>query len=417
MIPTVIPTVMTAVQNVSMMTPQPGLTDTMSYWAATDNRVLLQQPGIGMTTNPAVIMDPTVDSASRDLLGITAIPTATPAVTTQPPSKDPQRRGWYTAKPGGGGGFIPFLTPRPQPAAPVVAVTDLANQPPARVPVKTKETPPPRGARKNLDTPSMTQPGGTTSGPHTGERVAELPIDDLKKPKGGSWEGKVNFKASSLTTFEGKPAVKVFYKKGSGTSSMPHSDAAGIDLVAQNKFIKGQTGAVVAFDVYFDPKQWNFSRGGKMAGFSVGPGVSSGFRHSEDGASHRIMWQSNGGAISYVYPPSKMKQEDPNLKPEGHGVGYFGDKFPAGTLKVGAWNRVEIGVKVNTFTNGKPNPDGKSQLTINGVSGVLTNVRWAKSPDLKIDSFMYGSFFGGPSPAVVDSVSYIRNFTIHKWKD
>lgn len=405
---------MSVVNNVSMMTPQPEDQGAMSYWANSQifpSETPLATPvAITMTMDPAT-MDPAMDPTADPARGLLAA-----AGTQRPADPAPQRR--YTAKPGGGGGFLPFLTPRPKPAAPLVADPVVAtNQPPARVPAKSKQAPPPRGARKNLDPPPMTQTESTGSGPHTGERVAELPVDDLKKPKGGSWEGKVNFKASSLVNFEGKSAVKVFYKKGSGTSSMPHSNAAGVDLVAQNKFIKGQTALVVSFEVYFDPKNWNFSRGGKMAGISVGPGVASGFRHSVDGASHRIMWQAGGGAISYIYPPAKMKQEDPKLKPEGHGVGYFGDKFPAGTLKVGQWNRIELGVKVNTFTNGKPNPDGKSQLTINGVSGVLTNVRWAARPDIKIDAFGYGSFFGGPSPAVVDSVSYIRNFSVHKWKD
>jgi len=261
-------------------------------------------------------------------------------------------------------------------------------------------------------------PNNKQHGPHTGALVMKLPLEDLNKPDGGAWEGRVNWKKSSLVTFQGEPAVKVFYKKGSGTGSMPHADSSGCSLVCENRAIKGQTGVVVAFDVYFDPKNWNWSKGGKIGGLFVGPGVASGYRHSENGASHRMMWQRDGGAISYVYPPANLAQADPKLKPEGHGVGYFGeDKFPAGTLKVGQWNHVEIGVKVNTFTNGKPKPDGKSMLTINGVSGVLTNVRWARSPDLKIDNFGYSTFFGGPDPAVVDSISYVKNFEIYKWKD
>ena len=174
----------------------------------------------------------------------------------------------------------------------------------------------------------------------------------------------------------------------------------------------------MTFDVYFDPARWAWSKGGKVAGLFVGPGKASGYEHSENGASHRMMWQRDGGAISYIYPPANLKQADPKLSDEGHGVGYFGDKFPAGTLKVGRWNHVEIGVKLNSFTPaGKPVADGKSALTINGVSGVLDNVRWARSPGLTIDSFLYGTFFGGPDPATVDSVSYVKNFEVHDWRD
>lgn len=258
--------------------------------------------------------------------------------------------------------------------------------------------------------------GGAQRGPNTGEFVMKLPVQDLTKPKGGAWEGAVKLKKSTVTTFDGEPVVKVVYKKGSGTSSMPFADQSGCSFSCQNRAVKGQTGVVVAFDVYFDPKAWAWSKGGKIGGLFVGPGVASGYRHSDDGASHRMMWQRDGGAISYIYPPAKLPQADPKLKPDGHGIGYFGNTFDK-VLKVGQWNHVEIGVKVNTFSGTKPNPDGKSMLTINGKTGTLDNVRWAKSPDLKIHAFEFSTFFGGPDPATVDSVLYAKNFEVYKWKD
>ena len=135
-------------------------------------------------------------------------------------------------------------------------------------------------------------------GPHTGALVMKLPVNDLKKPKGGVWQGNVKLKQSTVTTFEGEPVVKVFYKKGSGTSSMPFSDASGCSFSCENPAVKGQTGIVVAFDIYFAPGAWQWSKGGKIGGLFVGPGVASGYRHSDNGASHRIMWQREGGAIS-----------------------------------------------------------------------------------------------------------------------
>jgi hypothetical protein len=175
----------------------------------------------------------------------------------------------------------------------------------------------------------------------------------------------------------------------------------------------------MAFELYFDPNAWDFSRGGKIGGWFVGKGVASGYRHSPDGASHRFMWQNNGAAQSYIYPPAGMRQKDPKLKPEGHGVGYFQkDLFRAGTLKVGQWNKIELGIKVNSFdSSGKPRQDGMSQLTVNGKSGVLDGIIWAAKPETKITSFQINSFFGGPSPAVKDSISYIRGFKLYEWKD
>lgn len=302
------------------------------------------------------------------------------------------------------------------PPAPMPLTRGGKSSTPAPTPAPPAKTKKPKstttGGAKSTTT------GGFPKGPHTGDLVMRLPVDDLAKKGAGVWEGKVTWKKSSLATFQGERVLRVFMKKGSGTGSMPHPEASGVSVSCQNRAVKGQTAVVVAFDLYFDPAAWHWSKGGKIGGLFVGPGVASGYRHSDDGASHRMMWQREGGAISYIYPPAKLKQADPDLKPDGHGVGYFGkDKFPPGFLRPGQWNRVEIGVKINSFTGGKPNPDGMSQLTINGVSGVLDNVRWAKSPDLKIEKFENNVFMGGPDPAVVDSVLYMKNFEIYSWKD
>lgn len=246
--------------------------------------------------------------------------------------------------------------------------------------------------------------------------LMSLPLEDLKKPGCGAWDGSINWKKSSLAEFGGQPAVKVFYQKGSGTSGMAHPEASGISFSCENRHVKGASGLIVSFEVYFDPARWDWSRGGKVGGIFVGPGVASGYRHSENGASHRMMWQRDGGAISYIYPPANLPQQDPKLKDEGHGVGFFADTFPAGTLKKGQWNSVAIGVKLNTFDGKAPNPDGMSLLRINGATGILRNIRWARSPDIRIDSFLYGTFFGGPEPALVDSVSYVRNFKLHPFQ-
>jgi hypothetical protein len=171
----------------------------------------------------------------------------------------------------------------------------------------------------------------------------------------------------------------------------------------------------MSFQVYFAPG-WDFSKGGKIGGFHVGHGKASGYRHSDTASSHRIMWQRDGGAISYIYPPSNLAQADPRLRPEGCGIGYFHDAFPAGTLKVGRWNTVRIGVKVNTFdAHGAPRPDGVALLEVNGEERRLENVRWSRSPDLKISTFELGTFFGGPDPAVRDCTAHYATFRWEPW--
>lgn len=237
-----------------------------------------------------------------------------------------------------------------------------------------------------------------------------LPVTDLQARRGGAWNlSNINWKKSTMVHLGGKPVLRVFYGKNSGTSADP--GVGGITLSSAPAGLPARE-ATIEFDVYFS-RGWNFSKGGKIGGLFVGTGRASGYEHSPTASSHRIMWQQDGGAISYIYPPSDLPQVDPKLQDSGHGVGYFGTLFPAGTLKVGSWNSVALGVKLNTFAeDGQPNADGVATLQINGVRGVKNDIRWARSPDLLITSFQFNTFFGGPDPAVCDCTALYKNFTL-----
>ena len=255
--------------------------------------------------------------------------------------------------------------------------------------------------------------GGRVSG-NVGSLLATLDIDDLNKSDGGgAWglRGRINWKKSGVAKFQGRSALRVFYGKNSGTSQ--HSGVGGLGF---NSVPRGlpRSGAVITFDVFFEPG-WHFSKGGKICGLHIGHGAAGGGQHSVDGSSHRIMWQANGGAISYIYPPKGLPQVDKRLSDSGYGDGFFHDTFPAGTLKVGEWNHVEIGVRVNTFSNGKPNADGVAYLHVNGKTGTLNSVRWSAREDLKITEINFGTFFGGPDPAKLDCVAYYQNFKLFDW--
>lgn len=258
----------------------------------------------------------------------------------------------------------------------------------------------------------------THRGPHTGDLITSLPIRDLTKPGGGAWKLKNNpsWKLSKVDTVEGEDVLSVFHEKNSGTSKDP--GVGGITICAEPRGFPSTTGVVVAWDVFFQPG-WDFVRGGKFGGMGVGPGVASGYRHSEDGASNRVMWQVDGGCIIYIYPPEGSKQVVPELRAQSnkdHGAGFFGKDF-AKALKVGAWNRIELGTKLNTFAGSRPNADGMATMTVNGVSRTLKKVVWSKFPHLTIQSFDLGVFFGGPSPASKDCRALYKNFAVYKWKD
>ena len=250
--------------------------------------------------------------------------------------------------------------------------------------------------------------------------ITALPVTDLNLPKAGAWNGYVKWKKSGLYTFQGESVVRATYKKGSGTSKHDDPDSSGMIIAGSPRGIEGARAAVFAFDIYFDPSAWEWSRGGKVGGIFVGEGKASGGNKSSDGASHRLMWKTDADAISYVYVPEGVKQPSPLLQPDpkhpDFGIDVFREKF-RGALKKGQWNRIEIGVKVNTFQSGKPVANGVASMTINGVNGTVPNVIWSRDPGNLIEKVDINTFFGGPDPATVNSVAYLKNFGVFEWVD
>lgn len=247
----------------------------------------------------------------------------------------------------------------------------------------------------------------------SGQVLAVLPVEDLRKPRGGVWNASgVSWKKSSVASLDGRAALKVFYGKGSGTSY--HSGVGGVGITASPRGFPGQA-LIVAFDAYFE-LGFDFARSGKFGGLFVGHGAASGGQHSPTGASHRVTWQRKGAVASYIYPPKDVPQEDPNLKDEGSGVHYLDDKFPAGTLKLGQWNRMAVGIKMNTFDgNGKPRPDGMGLLHVNGRTEFLGRIRWSRSRDLVITNFSFSTFFGGAIASPKDQTAFYTNFKVMSW--
>jgi hypothetical protein len=262
----------------------------------------------------------------------------------------------------------------------------------------------------------------TTHGTNTGALLTTLPIDDLKKPKGGAWNmpKQVDWAKSSIVSFQGTQAIKVHHDAHSGTSgdakAYPNA-VGGVGVFGVPKGLPASSGGVVfAYDVWY-PSTWQWAKGGKMGGMSIGSGKSSGGHHSTNGASHRVMWQTDGGVISYIYVPSGAKQVDPRIQGgKDYGYGVFKPEF-AGTLKKNQWNHIEIGTKLNTFTGSTPNPDGRGSLTVNGVTHTIDKVVWRMSPGDKLNDVFFSDFFGGPDASPIDQDSYYANPAVYAWKD
>ena len=261
-------------------------------------------------------------------------------------------------------------------------------------------------------------------GPYTGGLVTAMSATDLfEAPGGGAWRIQGVDKASAALVKDGQDTVvQVRYPRDSGSGSTPKGSSIAGGMRNGDAVPAGlpASAIVLAFDVCFR-KGFNFAEGGKLLGLGVGVGAASGKDHSPTAASHRINFQKDGSAVSYIYIPQGLSQSNTKLTDDGGGNKFFEDIFPAGTLKVGdgQYNHIELGIKINSFdTTKSPSAvaDGIAVLTINGVSGEVKDVRWSASPDLLINYVTFNTFFGGKTPSQVDSVAHFKNFALHAWK-
>ncbi|AGE50317.1 hypothetical protein ATCVCanal1_806L [Acanthocystis turfacea Chlorella virus Canal-1] len=250
--------------------------------------------------------------------------------------------------------------------------------------------------------------------PKPDPKPAVIKTLDLKRLQrgGGDWNiTGVDMKKSKVVSFKGKVAVECVYGKNSGTSKDPGE--GGFVFTAKPDGMNNQEIAF-SWQVWY-PKGFNFVRGGKFGGTFVGTGVASGYRHSPNGASNRVMWQEDGGIIAYVYPSSDLDQKINGLEPEGHGVGFFNAEF-ASALKTDAWNTIEVGTKMNTFKNGKAQFDGETYVVVNGKKCVQKGINWSSKPSININRFELNSFFGGPLPTPETQTCYFSNFQMKKYE-
>ena len=174
-------------------------------------------------------------------------------------------------------------------------------------------------------------------------------------------------------------------------------------------------GCVVAFDVRFE-QGFEWGCRGKIGGLKVGHGPAEGGRHNWHAATLRIMWDAGGGAHAYVYVPSgsERRQPAPLDTVRDKGAEVFKADFRSAFAGRG-WHRVELGLKVNTFTRNKPNPDGKLVMSIDGKTRELGKIIWAMAPDHVVEAFTLGVFHGGGCRATRTSHSNYRNIRAYSW--
>jgi hypothetical protein len=164
----------------------------------------------------------------------------------------------------------------------------------------------------------------------------------------------------------------------------------------------------MSFDINFQPG-FSFgnnthSEGGKVGGLHVGQGPASGCRHSDNGASLRLVWDGGpdkrfkgSGASAYTYIPTSTRGKQPDfVNKEGNpdcGLHLWRKESDNIFSQTGSWYHVVLGIKLNDI--GKNN--GKIFYSITGPKNLTRESDgfiW-RTGNYFIDEASISSFFGG----------------------
>ena len=273
----------------------------------------------------------------------------------------------------------------------------------------------------------------------TRERYAELSDDTTVMNTGGGGEevqdATVAYSPEELrpkrgrvppvVTKEGKRAFEVTYKKGERGGGSSNSSF----MIAPPDFFPADE-VRVSFKVWFDSSfPWTLNSstprvGGKLGGFDIGEGASSGGNFSTTAASYRITWKDGGGLLGYLYPATKRAYSDTSGKPTwslldqspafqsvsriDKGIHVFVPPKKGGyklVMQKERWNDISMYVKLNT-----PGMyDGVMELSVNGVTERSNEVRY-RYTNIEVLGFMMHTFFGGSQRPPTDTRAWFADF-------
>jgi hypothetical protein len=209
---------------------------------------------------------------------------------------------------------------------------------------------------------------------------------------------------------------KVGMDSGSGFKSRP--------------FLKFPADHVVFKYSVFFPDDFDFVKGGKLPGLGLGPGddAATGSDWQKDLGSVRVMWREHGQGIAYLYLPTEISRKgtrDGTITVQGKefqdaaegslgkhaGIDLFFKNQDGLRFKKGAWNDVEIELKLNAPSNS----DGYLRLTVNDKTRDVHDILFRKSDDIHINLALVMFFFGGStkewSAKKTETVSF-KNFDV-----
>lgn len=162
-------------------------------------------------------------------------------------------------------------------------------------------------------------------------------------------------------------------------------------------------------------KNFDFVKGGKLPGLYMGNKGANGGNTLSDSSSIRIMWRANGNTEAYIYLPDQVdilfNSSDVKYNNE-YGISFWRGQF--GKLKLRS-NKIDLCLKINTFTNNQANYDGILKITINNITKSYDKFIFVTQESYSITGLFMNTFFGGNDiswATPVDTYIYFKNFTL-----
>jgi len=210
-------------------------------------------------------------------------------------------------------------------------------------------------------------------------------------------------------TFKGNAHVQDYTEGGINgrilRTSYPPASNGSPRLVKRFDLTQAVDQATLSFDIKLHSK-FEFVKGGKLHGLGGGTGTTGCDPIDANGWSVRMMWNSDGKPILYIY----HQDRDSNC----------GDVYtvqaPANfAFQRGTWYRIDMQVTMNSS---KSASDGRATLYIDGEKLIdVTGLRLTGNNAVDIDSFMFSTFYGGSNASWAPSTKtyiYFDNFTVNR---
>lgn len=198
----------------------------------------------------------------------------------------------------------------------------------------------------------------------------------------------------------GGDLLSVFFPKGTyDPGSMKRLGQAVGGVSEKIDLDRGFECLQLDYELKFDT-DFDFVSGGKLPGLAGGRANTGGLiPDGYDGFSTRFLWLKDGGGAVYAYLPSS--------KEWGSSFGAYKWKYT-----VGKWHKLSQRIVLND----PKRSDGRIYVYFDGeLIFKKEDVLYRKTKDLKIDSFLLSSFFGGNTvdyAASKDSYLFIRRISV-----